>query len=327
MKTGAPLMPAIDRPRGGQYEARMFILILSLLSALTAEAKLTTLCELKMSKDEKQVLESVELPVELKPFERNEYVSRAAFTSRLLPGFRFVVTVIESLDEGDLRWHTQAFLMREANGNIVARGNRVLDYNAGGTEYELVCGSFDKTEAKALPAPAADERETLRRKVLGGAPSVRAYSEKNPENDFGFSIAKADLYDLYLQVLADPSPHSAILRESMAALARQGMHAQFLSRDNTDDNAGSLISSDSKCTVGGREYTCDIEEVRLEIELVGERTVENGSKETWGLQAVVYVHVFRDSKSRLILGYAVKSFNVSIPERGGNSSTSGGIVR
>lgn len=295
------------------------------LLPLSAHARFTIVCQGFIDSPNTPFHETVEMPLNFEPFGA-ELRARVSFELRTFPEYIFEASVFESFDNGPVSWYTTMLAKRKsAPSDVVMRGHRIIEFEKNGSVANVVCGSFDKTDSLTLPPAPVDARDKGRRDYLRGLGPVREIGRPAKHGVENHGTSDGDAYDLFLQVLAQQDAHGAKVREAVARLERKGFKIKIFDSNRHAMRAEAGVEkSNSPCDRGGRRTQCDVESVELHAGYSGWETVR-GRREAADYELIIKLELTRDSKTRLIYGFAVKGLKTEAAGgEGGTASTSGG---
>lgn len=308
------------------------LLVFLLLSfSVSAHAAFTAICESTVTHGDRSTHELQEAPLKFEPIAGNEMRAKSVVQFSNLPDYTLEVTVHESYDANKVEWNTQTLIRRKSNGNVVSRGALAANLKVGNISAEVICSSFDKTEALTLPPGSANARETARGKYLDGLGPIREFVIPNDPTDPASGNRTleygGDIYDLYQQLLGPSTVDGEFFRQTVSRLKSRGFEANFRNQEHTYTQATAKIDrKDATCRLpDNSSVRCDIERVELAIDFLGPFVDYEKKRNFTAIEVYVEFVVRRRSDNRLILGYRVLSVRIVTPDgRGGTASTSGG---
>lgn len=328
---------------------RLISLFLLSFLASAAHAKLTLHCvaEIYGSGEQKEwsATNPIQEPLDTMKFEiaevdlnfqpglaKNEFEAKGHVEFKLFPGLVTHVTVYEMMNGNSVQWASHLSLAEKASGNVLARNSHWVELKDGSETKAVICEAYDKTEKPGKFVEPTEPREILRGKYLYGYAPFREYIRNFEHAMEWVQFSQVELYDFFHQLMRISGRYGTMFRKFMNDRLQEGFQFRTLTtHDFVGDYLTGQFGSEQKnvdCQQPPlKSFKCDLESFEVKFSFFRAPTGDQ-TKIHRELRVIVTGVIFRESESRLIRGYSIRSFTPVLEkfEGGGGSSSSGGRI-
>ena len=304
-------------------------LIVILLAALDCLATPTAICVLERSKSgeraEDPSVTTTEISEQTLSFEdrgNGLFVAEVNFTFRLAPNYFTQLRIEERVVQKQLQWNGKLATRHAATKKVMAQGFDEHHFKTDGGKFEFFveCDVYRSGAGSRSGEESLTEREKLRLKRIGRPTQFREYIDDH---------SKAELYDLWKQLSQLGTLEARLMNELSDRLKRNQFYPNPIHIADVYGMIGNfnLEQSSVPCRFAGSELNCDDESFDISMSFGGTIKAPSHTRESF-VALSVEGRLFRNSKTREILGYSIQDVGLFVPPNDtfGGSSTSGGRI-